>query len=51
MKRLIILRGPSGVGKSTVLKKLIPCLGKNVVYIPVAHTTYSLIDFRDTGPA
>ncbi|MFT4343788.1 MAG: AAA family ATPase [Candidatus Woesearchaeota archaeon] len=43
MKKLIILRGPSGVGKSTVIKELLLHFGKNVAYIPVAHTTYSLI--------
>ena len=43
MKRLIIIRGPSGVGKSTIVEKLISHLGKKTAYIPVAHTTYSLI--------
>ncbi len=43
MKKLIIIRGPSAVGKTSVVKKLIQKLTGKVAYIPVAHTTYSLI--------
>ncbi len=43
MKKLIVIRGSSGVGKSSVVKRLVKKMGKNVVYLPVAHITYSLL--------
>ena len=43
MKKLIIIRGASGVGKTRVVKGIIKKLGKKTAYIPVAHTTYELI--------
>lgn len=43
MKKLIIIRGPSGVGKSAVVKELLKNLDGSYAYIPVAHTTYSLL--------
>ena len=43
IKKLIIIRGPSGVGKSAVVKELLQHLDENYAYIPVAQTTYSLL--------
>ena len=43
IKKLIIIRGPSGVGKSSVVEELLKHLDEHYTYIPVAHTTYSLL--------